>query len=447
MAYLRQHHYKNVGVLKFRIKKGDTVSDSVGTLNATLADRLETALLFAEDPKDAVNLIRDASKVAATIPGADHHSEAGRNKLFGSSKYPLLWGQDTVTPDAFITGMAVIRPDRRTMSVALAVINRKGLDQTFDQFVMDMDPDLLIETGASFRLRGLADNGEPRAGLGDKTQLPSTKEKVDAVVQDADLVAKKEEPPPLPNKGAVVLEIWYDDQQMNYQLTGGNEIQIPEPRDGQRVKFVLRKTDKADVRYGVVVKVNGENTLFMEKTKAEQCTKWILSNQVPEIPIEGYQVDEDQARPFIIRSPEESKAVEKHYGRDVGQISLVVFREKTEAEQKADPDAPPGDLPRESPGGPAKPADPRKRDQDAKEQLAIDLGLSEQTSKLAKAQTLEEEQQNLREDAGLALSNRQRGLIGDADEKVGSGITRVAFKTDPVPIEACTIAYYRAAKP
>src|SRR4051794_15767530 len=42
ISYLKDHRYKNVGVLKFRVKKGDEpASDHVGPLNLNIAGRLE----------------------------------------------------------------------------------------------------------------------------------------------------------------------------------------------------------------------------------------------------------------------------------------------------------------------------------------------------------------------------------------------------------------------
>ena len=42
MKYLKGHHYKTVGVLKFVVKKGDRSANlDAGTLNAMMATRLE----------------------------------------------------------------------------------------------------------------------------------------------------------------------------------------------------------------------------------------------------------------------------------------------------------------------------------------------------------------------------------------------------------------------
>src|SRR3954451_8850124 len=47
IGYLKGHNYKDVGVLKFRVKLGDEpTSDHVGPLNLNLAGRLEIALVL-----------------------------------------------------------------------------------------------------------------------------------------------------------------------------------------------------------------------------------------------------------------------------------------------------------------------------------------------------------------------------------------------------------------
>ncbi|MEM8913998.1 MAG: hypothetical protein AAGC97_19735, partial [Planctomycetota bacterium] len=48
LEQLRADGFQNVGVLKFRVKKGDAKpSDRVGTLNLHLAEKLELALILA----------------------------------------------------------------------------------------------------------------------------------------------------------------------------------------------------------------------------------------------------------------------------------------------------------------------------------------------------------------------------------------------------------------
>src|SRR5262249_48446573 len=82
---LRDKGYRRVGVLKFLVTKdGSRFSDNVGTLNLTLAQRLEVALVLANGPKETLGILRDASAVAATVKGANHLTRDGRLKLFNA---------------------------------------------------------------------------------------------------------------------------------------------------------------------------------------------------------------------------------------------------------------------------------------------------------------------------------------------------------------------------
>src|SRR5215475_1082632 len=52
---IRKHGYRNVGVLRFHVKKGDEPeSDAVGLINQGLATRLELALILANDLRNPV---------------------------------------------------------------------------------------------------------------------------------------------------------------------------------------------------------------------------------------------------------------------------------------------------------------------------------------------------------------------------------------------------------
>src|SRR5581483_8210134 len=70
IQHCKQKGYKTVGVLKFLgAKEGGELSDNLGTVNTLLARRLEVALVLANDPRNPVDLIEDASAVAARTPG------------------------------------------------------------------------------------------------------------------------------------------------------------------------------------------------------------------------------------------------------------------------------------------------------------------------------------------------------------------------------------------
>src|ERR1700693_2385043 len=73
LQYLRQHGYRSVGVLKFRVKKDNTVTDNAGPLTLNIARQLESVLLNRYDLHDdrALLLLHDASFTAAEVPGAN----------------------------------------------------------------------------------------------------------------------------------------------------------------------------------------------------------------------------------------------------------------------------------------------------------------------------------------------------------------------------------------
>src|SRR3954466_7286134 len=74
LEHCRAHGYRNVGVLKFLVHKAgqDRLSDDAGTFNRAIARQLEMGLVLANDPKNPVGVIDDASTVAAATPGANH---------------------------------------------------------------------------------------------------------------------------------------------------------------------------------------------------------------------------------------------------------------------------------------------------------------------------------------------------------------------------------------
>src|SRR6476620_9348069 len=112
--------YKTVGVLKFLgTKDGNVFSDNLGTVNALLARRLEVALVLANDPRNPIGIIDDASAVAARTPGASHRNPKGREILL-AARYKLAWGDPRVrvTPDAFLTGLVSVGKDLKTLRVS-----------------------------------------------------------------------------------------------------------------------------------------------------------------------------------------------------------------------------------------------------------------------------------------------------------------------------------------
>ncbi len=395
LGYLKEHGYRNVGVLKFRVQKGDEpVSDHVGTLNLDLAARLEVALVLTTDIKAPLGIIHDASAVAAKIPGANHLNEPGRRALLGA-RYPLAWGGEQVEPDAFLTGVAQVSPDLKTVTMSILAFGRDGgkLEKVAD-FTATTDPPMLTAAGESFVLtRGLFDEG----------QVKMTK-----VVEIALKVKAQQALNPIQSAEApVALEVLYDGRPVPLEIRGGQAL-VREPQEGQKVTLVLRKTDATPDRYGVVLMVNGENTLYRERQSPPNCQKWILSPQDPAITVHGFQGDEGKAETFRVLSRAESAKDAMDYGSDVGTISLVVFREAS--------------------GG----GEPLALDEEAEDLAAV--------SRAAFPAKPPENLSALRHQ--LHQGSINRGLIVQG-QQIGVAIRRVEFRPDPTPVMSATITYYR----
>lgn len=320
---LRERSIARFGVLKFRVQKpGGRVSDNVGTLNMFLAERLEAALAL-EDPvglDEPVKLVRKASRTAAKIPGASHLSPQGRQKLFSHSYVPA-WNAEPIQVDAFLTGIARFAPDYKSFDLGILAIRpgEPGLELLLPPVKVATTGAILHEIGESFQVRSIFDSPQP-------THL-------------AELARQVRESPeqcfPLSHDPVVVLRIFYERQPVTLTFRDG-QAWIPEPSTGQKVTFELERLDRAEFALGVVLKVNGENTIYCERMRDLDCSKWVLTRDRPKGSLRGFQMrDHQQAKEFRVASAEESKNLEVYYGEDVGTISMVVFREQLHADERA----------------------------------------------------------------------------------------------------------------
>jgi len=409
MKNLREEGYQNVGVLKFRVKKGAAdYSDSVGTLNLSLAQRVEMALVLVNDPAPdrQLGILQDVSAVAARLQGASHLNPQGRQVLFSAS-YPLAWGNKSAKPDALVTGVAVISPDLREMKVVMGPIDSQSSVPKRERtvaFTVPVESELLSEMGESFLVRGFFTGGKIN-------QVDPSK-----AVASAAKVKSKAEPYPLDDasEAPVTLEIWYGKSKVPFNTTSGKAVIRP-PQLGEKVSFRIVRNKPG--RYGIVLKVNGENTIFQERLPDHRCHKWILEPDMDKIDIVGYAVKgEKSAREFKVLTPSESKAYEVYYGADVGTYSLTVYGEQD-----------PGAI-QEQP-----------RDDNY---AALVAGFYPQE----KPDTLVDLQRTLRYEAGGASRIATRGLGGlvGAGNKVATEGTRVVpFKANPSPLMSATITYYQ----
>jgi hypothetical protein len=337
MKYVRARGYKNVGVLKFRVRRGaDPMDWSAGPIDTGLATRLELALVLAEDLGHPVGVVRDATAVAAALPEANHLTAEGRKALF-TGRYPLAWGGESVTPDAFLTGLAALDADRRAMTVSILAFDASGGPlQLVASFRASTDPPLLAEAGESFVVRGRSSKPRP-PGEGEGGDRPGAYE----AVESAAAFAAAPTANPLEDEvNPVSLTIEYDGHPIPLEVRGGR-IRAREPKEHESVRFVIAKRYDGPERYGVVLLVNGVNTLFRERKPTERCSKWLLGPGRARLTVRGYQTHTGKAEAFEVLSQVESRDRAFSYSTEAGTVQLAVFPER----KASPPDAPVAAVP------------------------------------------------------------------------------------------------------
>jgi hypothetical protein len=389
ISYLKKNDCKNVGVLKFRVKIGDAkATDSAGPINLALANQLELALAVsrANNPKSPIGIVRRASETAAAIPGASHLTKEGREKLF-TKAYPLAWGKESVTPDVFLTGVAEVAANLQEMRVVVMAFGKDAKMEKVADFHAACDPVQLADSGESFLVRGAFDNGK--------------------VVDTAAKVKVGKLDHPWKDKAAPIqLEVRYNGKAMPVLIKDGRAW-VAEPKEGDKVTFWLRRNDASKARLGVVLMVNGENTLYKQRLSPELCTKWIFDPGAAPYSVEGFKTKESSGEAFRVMSRAESKQNEVYYGADVGTIGLVVFQEKRVKEE------------------------PKLLTDDEEDLALIHRGALPDQPPASLAAL----RQQLRTDSA-------RGLIGTG-ETIDIKTDKVTFDTDPTPVMALTITYYK----
>jgi hypothetical protein len=403
IEHLNDKGYRTVGVLKFLLRRQgqDKFSDSLGPLNLLLARRLEVALVVKNDPKNPVGIIEDASAVAATIPEASHLTREGLDKLF-AAEYPLAWSKERVKPNALIVGDGMVSRDLRTLTLGIHLIDvRTHKLQTLDgEVVVRLRPEHLSEAGESFH-RGAFDDGKAD---------PARREQ--ATVQEAQKVRKGDRPhPALDDSAPFKLEVLYDGKVQPVEVREG-QARIPEPAQGQTVVLRYTRRDTSGRVFGVVIKVNGENTLFRQKLPDSRCRPWLSYPKEEGKPIDlrGFQVSDGMLEEFRVASREESKQREVDYGSDVGTISMTVFPELRDKK-------------------PAPALDFAKKDE-------LLIQRSELPPSKEKPGTFAQLQSSLY--AGV-----DRGLVVDGGKVEASKIEVIPFQRDPTPVMSLTLHYYR----
>ena len=407
--YLHEKGHRTVGVLKFRVKKhGEPATDSAGPLNSLMADRLEVGLILANSFQASrqLQIIRDASAQAAQRAGVSHLQNTGRMALF-AEPYRLAWGQHSRPADVFLTGVVQVHEDNARCTVGVLAFDRSGgpLQRCCDVFDADLDPALLGELGESFVLRGAFDSGATR-----QTDGAAAKQVTQTVVQQTHAVRTQLTGFPLLAKDAPVqLEVRYDGQPIPVEVRDGKAF-VREPVAGQNVELAIVRGATAKGVLGVVVRVNGENTLGRQTRSDLECRKWLLTPEHHRTVIRGYQVSGDTVEAFRVLSDAESQRRAINYGRYVGQIQVTVFPQQTE-----------------------QPQTPPVLDDTQEDLVAMLRGVQPARPPA-----------NLSALKGLIRNpavKTRGGLIVPGEQRTGK-IRSVSFEPAPTPIMSATVTYY-----
>jgi hypothetical protein len=365
IRYLRGRDCRNVAVLKFLVDKGDGVlRDSAGSLNLSLADRLEVALVLADptekelkDNKEKktteMGIVTHASDALAAsgMHDATHRTAKGRAVIcmLGKGSFQRAWGATKkdreVQPDVFLTGEARLTKDLRGVEVTIRAFGRADKGQKFAavcSFTATTDVRTLAGTGVRYvatRGGGLDPEELKKAtsASGFVNELAKVLPRPDDSDKDKKLKQAAFEKDV--QKAPVRLEIRYNGVTVNKP---GTDV-VSSPDEGTEVSF--RLINATDDVYGVVLMVNGENTIHPEeKGEPGRLYKWVLDpkktatihgyqylkNNLPEdlenkLKQQGKQA-KDLRLDFRVLSPEESQQDEVYYGRGVGTVTLYAFR-------------------------------------------------------------------------------------------------------------------------
>jgi hypothetical protein len=319
---LQNKGFKNVGVIKFMVKRGkDKLDATVGPINLNLATRVENALILGMDPDKPLGVIRDATQVAATAdPKMSVRNQAGRVALFKHS-YPLAWGKDKVSADAFLTGTVDLSVDMKATKVEIGYFDKKG-DQIHEllAFTVATDRSILADSGQSFALRTRSLKG--------KRTLSELDD--DAAKSAADADGGNSITNQLGGEMPIKFEIRYNNtsQTISADSSSSGEYSVPTPNKGDTISFLLTNTSKAKI--GVVVKINGESTIGQEMNEDPACLKWILEPG-KQYGLKGfYSMTDNSVTLFKVLDDDESAArmAEWSSGRPrAGYIDVQVFQE------------------------------------------------------------------------------------------------------------------------
>jgi hypothetical protein len=379
-----------VGVLKFLVQKGKgRPSDNAGPLNLGLAGRLEVALVLALPATEKeVRILHDASATVAGNRRANHTTAAGRREFF-AYQYRPAWGVEKGLPaEVLLTGLVRFGADFRSVEVTVQAADRKGL-QPVCTFKAAADARLLTEAGISFASRrGLLNAGEKAVPL-----------------------LQKEAP--------IDFAILYGGKKVPLRVKPGvpAEASVPEPSAGERLTFRLRHKNRDRMSYGVVLRINGKNTVFPKVPQPDDLSayKWLVKPGA-DFEIRAFQETLETGDRFEVAKSWAEVPDEVRYSEHRGTFTVVIFRQRQPGEQVPE-------------------ASPREKDVQT-------IGLGSRKGGL-QPRSLSELQKGLRNPSRKDWKEapvRARGAVLPG-AKVEHKIRKVSFQLYPEPVYSITIRY------
>ncbi len=428
-----------IGALRFMIRKGDDpmFEPNIGMLNTDLARETQKTLMFANPATERTVanrfvVIRDAFEVAEKLPKANFLTgDPNDRAAFFTPKYPLAWkletGEDSAHADAFLFGTGTIAKDFRTIRLQLCAFVKGGRDVIEGtEFSVPLDPRYISAMGENHIVssRGKS-NSKPSdeaiqksaSEIRDNPELHHPLQRTDApvsiVVEYGDELAD----------GKVDWKV-KDIAFINQPTENLNGAFLPSPKKQQRVRFTIRRNPEYDgQRLGVLLKVNGENTLLKQVLPDSQCRIWVLEPNRSDFMVDGFYVavgPNGSKQAFSVVNDSPDQALAKRYGTNIGIISLSVFEEELNpVGSTLDPNARMALLTVKHAGVPKV--------------AASDVFQARESM----AQTLFSQNQN---------QNQERGVIVDDGIGVNVNVPVIGFRRATLPVMSATIRYYRPYK-
>ncbi len=338
IRYLQEHHSHNVGILKFRVKKGNQpISFKVGLINDNMVERLEIALVHA-DPvgPGTIGIIHGANAVAMAKHLPRYDNVAGQRALF-EQKYPLYWGNKLVTPDHFLTGLITVRPDMKSATVLIEAFGPTSPQQDkVVTFHVDTDRSLLADLSESFHVK--------TRGLHRRTRNISLEDEAVSSAADNDGTGSAGKSDSNTNTNASTadsgstgttsangsdklldFQVYYDGvaQPVTADSSNPGELQVQEPNPNQVVTIGV-KSNSQD-KLGLVLMVNGVSTLYEEPLQSDVTKNlaWVLEPG-QQYSIQGFQQDNNTRKPFRVLTDSETAAAT--YSPNLGLIQFFLVR-------------------------------------------------------------------------------------------------------------------------